>query len=423
MTTPAPPSLRSLKSQARDLLDEAERLRKRHHKEIPEAIDREIDDAMGPVRVALGEESPPVKGFEQAVSQLDALLEKHLGDKRKSIVREYVESIILAVVIALFIRTFFVEAFKIPTGSMIPTLQINDHIFVNKMVYGVRKPFDPMTRWLAYDTPSVGDVVVFEFPSSRAQPTGWSERMKEGALDILETLDLFDFFEFRTRQGDEGKDFIKRIVGVAGDRVRLLKNHVVINDVPVKRTLVEPESPCHSGECRCSIWEETFDDAPHSAQHIHLPTLKTRAGDTLDSLARDLEWTPRQLAQWNRRTLTSAGISGPAGAHTPLPEGLVLDVGRRGCAALARSATWPLDTCADPGSPCIGGKAIRDAISGDAGSLNVTVPEGHVLAFGDNRDNSHDGRYWGFVPVSHIKGRAMFIWLANDKSRIFDAIP
>src|SRR5689334_18954042 len=100
----------------------------------------------------------------------------------KSAFREYAEAIGMALLLALFIRTFIVQAFKIPSGSMIPTLQIGDHILVNKLSYGIRIPF-----WGHYaahfTTPKRGDVVVFIFPEDRT------------------------------------KDFIKRVIGVAGDTV------------------------------------------------------------------------------------------------------------------------------------------------------------------------------------------------------------
>src|SRR3989475_6537944 len=88
--------------------------------------------------------------------------------KSKSTFREYAEAIGMALLLALFIRTFIVQAFKIPSGSMIPTLQIGDHILVNKLAYGVRMPF--LERYLVeYTTPQRGDVVVFIFPEDRSK--------------------------------------------------------------------------------------------------------------------------------------------------------------------------------------------------------------------------------------------------------------
>src|SRR5262245_42152709 len=88
--------------------------------------------------------------------------------KTKSTFREYAEAIIMALILALFIRTFIVQAFKIPSGSMIPTLLIGDHILVNKLSYGVRIPF--LERYLIdYTKPERGDVVVFIFPEDHSK--------------------------------------------------------------------------------------------------------------------------------------------------------------------------------------------------------------------------------------------------------------
>lgn len=104
--------------------------------------------------------------------------------KKKSIVREYVEAIIIALILAFIIRTFIVQAFKIPSGSMIPTLQIGDHILVNKFIYR----FDDVKR---------GDIIVFKFPK------------------------------------DESRDFIKRAIGLPGDKVEIKNKKVYINDKPI----------------------------------------------------------------------------------------------------------------------------------------------------------------------------------------------
>jgi signal peptidase I len=112
--------------------------------------------------------------------------------KQKSRFREYSEAIIVAIVLALFIRTFVVQAFKIPSGSMIPTLLIGDHILVNKFLYGIRIPLADK-KILAFSQPKRGDVVVFVYPL------------------------------------DESKDFIKRVIGVEGDTILIKGKDVYIN--------------------------------------------------------------------------------------------------------------------------------------------------------------------------------------------------
>jgi signal peptidase I len=112
--------------------------------------------------------------------------------KKKHIVREYAESIIMAVILAMIIRTFVVQAFKIPSGSMEDTLAVGDHILVNKFVYGTKIPFADKTVLKLRD-PRRGDVIVFEYPE------------------------------------DPSKDFIKRVIGTPGDEVEVKNKRVYVN--------------------------------------------------------------------------------------------------------------------------------------------------------------------------------------------------
>jgi signal peptidase I len=114
---------------------------------------------------------------------------------KKHIVREYAESIIVAILLALVIRTFVIQAFKIPSGSMEDTLQIGDHLLVTKFLYGTKIPFTD-TKILKIRDPQRGDVVVFEYPE------------------------------------DPSKDFIKRVVGLPGDVVEGREKKVFVNGKP-----------------------------------------------------------------------------------------------------------------------------------------------------------------------------------------------
>lgn len=122
----------------------------------------------------------------------------------RSILRENVEAVLVAVLLALFIRTFVVQAFKIPSGSMIPTLQIGDHILVNKFAYGLGIPFLGIPLFDGKD-PGRGDIIVFKYPE------------------------------------DPQKDFIKRVVGVGGDVVEIRDKKVYVND-----TLLPDEHAIHT---------------------------------------------------------------------------------------------------------------------------------------------------------------------------------
>jgi len=125
-------------------------------------------------------------------------LDAHLPEgkiKKKSTFREYVEAALIAVALALFIRTFVVQAFKIPSGSMEPTLRVGDHILVNKFIYGVKLPWIRKTL-IPISEPERGDVIVFIYPV------------------------------------DKSKDFIKRVVGVSGERIEIIGKQIYIDDKP-----------------------------------------------------------------------------------------------------------------------------------------------------------------------------------------------
>jgi len=183
----------------------------------------------------------------------------------KSVLREYAEAFAIALVLALFIRSFVIQAFKIPSGSMLPTLQIGDHILVNKFIYGIHLPFVG-TRVLPISNPQRGDIVVFVYPV------------------------------------DPSKDFIKRVVGLPGDRVKIRAKRVYINGEP---------------------WDD---------------------------------------------------------AHAYFADG---------------AATGRADSPRDNYGP-------------------VTVPDGHLFVMGDNRDRSYDSRFWGFVDLNEVRGKAFLIYWSWD---------
>lgn len=181
----------------------------------------------------------------------------------KSVIREYAEALTVAILLALVIRTFVVQAFKIPSSSMEPTLQIGDHILVNKFIYGVRLPFVG-GRLLPFTSPQRGDVIVFVYPE------------------------------------DNSKDFIKRVVAVGGDTVEVKDKKVYVNGEPVED------------------------------------------------------------------------------AHAFYAEG---EHGKR---------------------------EKRDNMPARQ------VPEGKLFVMGDNRDRSYDSRFWGFVDVGEVKGKAFVIYFSWD---------
>ena len=208
------------------------------------------------------------------------MTDSHLNSKRKSTIREYIEAILIALLLALFIRTFVVQAFKIPSGSMKNTLLIGDHILVNKFIYGIKNPLNGNT-WIPIKEPQRRDVIVFKYPINPEQ------------------------------------DYIKRVVGVEGDTIEIKDKKVYVNG--------EPQ-------------EEDY--------------------------------------------------------------------------------TIFLDKRVLPGS-----LQPRDNMG------PITVPENSLFVMGDNRDNSYDSRFWKFVDLKAVKGKAFVLYWSWDKenfsvrwSRIADLV-
>jgi len=198
--------------------------------------------------------------------------EKRVIKKKKSSLRENIEAILVAVVLALFIRTFVVQAFKIPSGSMKNTLLIGDHILVNKFIYGIKLPFIG-TKLVPIKDPQPEDIVVFEYPD------------------------------------DPSKDFIKRVIGVAGDRIEIRDKKVYVNNKLLDQDFA------------------IFTD---------------------------------------NRSIQSRDDFGP-----------------------------------------------------------VTVPKDSLFVMGDNRDNSHDSRFWGFVKLKAVKGKAFIIywsWNGENQNSILEYV-
>lgn len=122
--------------------------------------------------------------------------------RKKTLVREYVEAILIALVLALFIRTFVVQAFKIPSGSMIPTLLVGDHILVSKFVYGIKNPFTGSVI-VPVKEPRRNDVIVFKYPLNPSQ------------------------------------DFIKRVIALPGETVEIINKKVYINGQAIDEPTVQ----------------------------------------------------------------------------------------------------------------------------------------------------------------------------------------
>ncbi|HMA93712.1 MAG TPA: signal peptidase I [Polyangiaceae bacterium] len=194
-----PKEIRIEYEQAEQLLVDARRLlskkRRAIEKELGSSVPGRLTEALDALETSMQREPLDPSEFHDAHDTAGALVQKHLARWQKSDAREYAESIIIAVAVALFLRAFVVEAFKIPSGSMLPTLQLQDHIFVNKLVYGPPVPWTK-TRIFSSLPPKRGDVIVFEFPNPEPGPR---------------------------------QDYIKRVIALPGDTLEVVGGHPLIN--------------------------------------------------------------------------------------------------------------------------------------------------------------------------------------------------
>ncbi|HVV83331.1 MAG TPA: signal peptidase I [Kofleriaceae bacterium] len=318
------------------------------------ALDPELRAATKAMETALAADD--AAAVKRLLPRLDGIVDRASGDRR-SLGREYTESIAWAIVIALLLRAFVVEAFKIPSASMIPTMQIGDFIFVNKLVYGVRVPY---TRTKLFDVrgPRRGEVVVFMNPCTPE------------------------------------RDFIKRVVAVAGDTIEVRCSVVWVNGKAVPSQYVD--KPCEywdqdegTGEWSkitgCSHYVDTLGGYTFSTFHTEDRPIGPPHPDSQHDFPRLKDDVGRLLER------------GSTFACAPSPD-------RRGPQEKAR-AQGRLESSLPAGAP--------PPTDPCAPQLHFVVPPGHFFAMGDNRWNSNDSRSWGPVPFENLKGKAMFIWLSK----------
>ena len=290
-----------------------------------------------------------------ALPALDALVDELVKRPMKSTARDYVESIGAAIMIAFVLRFFVIEAFKIPSSSMYPTLEIGDHIFVNKFIYGVRLPWTT-TKLFELREPKRGEVIVFVMPC------------------------------------EPERDYIKRVVALGGDTVEVRCNVVFVNGTAVPTELIQGRG------CEYEDHDDVTGRWQFRACSRYRETVEGDTYDTFHDGDRPLR-DERKVAAGGLTAGDDRDFPKLDGAHFPPscstnPDGtaLVAKNQKRGQIVATRVDLPHSAACEQ--------------------QLHYVVPEGHVFVMGDNRANSNDSRYWGSVPIANIKGKALFIWLS-----------
>ena len=351
---------------------------------------------------------------------------------------DWVDAILFAVVVVTFINIFFFQAFKIPSSSMESSLYTGDHLFVSKLTYGPRMPQTPLTvpfthnvifgkesystslqwkyrRLKGFRKVRTGDIVVFNFPNGdtvlRKDPAADYYMLSRiyGRDQIIERLG-----PVTVRPADKTDHYVKRCVAAPGDTLEVREGLVWVNgeqqtvwpgvqlsyQVKTKSGALNPKTIKKLGlnarELYFSAQLPGYPAMPLTAKMLEeVKKLPTVVDVTLNIDREDTFVFPYEGGYgWTRDEF------GP------------LCIPAKGATVEITAETLPLYE-----------RIIRDYEKGDLSKAieegKYTFEQDYYFMMGDNRHNSLDSRYWGFVPEDHIVGRPAIIWLSTDAGRKF----
>ena len=378
---------------------------------------------------------------------------KNPPDGRQTKVVEWVDALIFAVVAATFIKLFFIEAYTIPTSSMEKSMMVGDYLFVSKTAYGPKMPNTPIsfpfvhntmphTRSLqSYSTliqypycriSGTGkikndDVVVFNFPEGDTVSVNLQESSSYYELVRIygrERIwsDKRTFGEIMYRPVDKRENYIKRCIAIPGDSVKIVNGQVYVND---KR---QKEIPGIQLKYLIKTDGESINANLLEKLDISTPGIEGSGSEYLLSLTAEQsrKMDGLKFIQSKERFILPKGKNDPAlFPHDP-SLGWNLDnygsvwVPKKGVTIALTMANLPLykriiDVYEGNDLQAKGGLIY---INGSPAST-YTFKMDYYWMMGDNRYNSADSRYWGFVPEDHVVGKASFVWLSLDKNKSF----
>jgi signal peptidase I len=361
--------------------------------------------------------------------------------KKKSFVREWVDAALFAVIAATLIRTFFFEAYTIPTGSMEGTMLVNDYLFVSKLAYGPRVPMTPLAVPLVHNTmpltggksyteavewgyhrvPGFGhvernDVVVFNYP---AGDTVMAEKPEADYYSLCRARSreaVFNNFTIITRPVDKKENYIKRCIAIPGDVLEIKDARVYINGAP---NVLFPHSKLNylvTTNGRMPGVDDNIEQGERYNNNIFIYNLENdqveqvKKAPNVVSVTQFIQYpagvAPTEPAEWVF-PLDTANYKWNRDNFGPLTipkEGTTVQLTPQNIAIYRRVIrNYEKNTLEEQnGKIIINGKE----------ATSYTFKMDYYWMMGDNRHNSLDSRYWGFVPVDHVVGKAWFVWMS-----------
>ena len=357
-------------------------------------------------------------------------------DKPKSSFRSWADAILFAVIAATLLRTFFIEAYTIPTPSMEKSLMVGDYLFVSKTSYGPRVPITPLSFPLVHHTlPFVGGKSYSEIIKlAYHRMSGWSDANESSAIGV-ERNDCVVFNWPAEREGrpiDKKENYVKRCVAIPGDEVKIENGTLFINGERETRHDWMKQQRRYFVKTKNGLNKEKlyqdYDIYPTDIQNIRgaknlyvINCTEAAITDLETKIYVDSIWTTGSQGnifkskimnpdgfmvhsdyQWDEENYGPITIPKMGTTITLTSENLVIY--KQVLKRYEGEEMGNVDAFQN----------IKTEIE-ENGSANYTFKQNYYWLMGDNRQNSADSRFWGFVPENHIVGKALFIWMSYDK--------